>query len=42
MSNIAIITVEGIDFLCISHDISKFEGNKCFSEHSVLDDCEYM
>ena len=41
LSEIAIITVKGIDYFCIIHDISKSEAIH-LPEHSVLDDPGYI
>ena len=41
LSNIATISVKGIDHRYIIHDISKFEAIHLF-ENAVLDDCGYM
>ena len=41
LSKIAIITVKGIDYFCIIHDMSKSEAIH-LPEHSVLDDPGYM
>ena len=39
-SDIAIITVKGVDYCCIIHDISKSEAIHLL-QNSVLDDCGY-
>ena len=41
ISNIAIVTVKGVDYHCIIHDISKSEAIRLL-ENSVLDDCGYI
>ena len=41
VSDIAIITVKGVDYGCIIHDITKSEAIHLV-ENSVLDDCWYI
>ena len=41
ISNIAIVTVKGVDYHCIIHDTSKSEAIRLL-ENSVLDDCGYI
>ena len=41
ISHIAFITVKGVDYRCIIHDISKSEAIH-LSENSVLDDRGYI
>ena len=41
ISNIAIITVKGVDYPCIIHDISKYEAIHLL-ENPVLEDCGYI
>ena len=41
ISDIAIITVKGVDYGCIIHNISK-SGAIRLLENSVLDDCGYI
>ena len=41
LSDITIITVKGIDYRCVIHDISKFDANHLL-EKSLLDDHEYI
>ena len=41
VSDIAIITVKGVDYGCIIHDITKSEAIHLV-ENSVLDDCCYI
>ena len=41
ISNLAIITVKGIDYRCITNGISKSEAINLL-ENSVLNDCEYI
>ena len=38
LSHIAVITVKGVDYCCVNHDISKSEAIHLL-ENSVLDDC---
>ena len=40
-SDIAIITVKGVGYCCIIHDISKSEAIHLL-QNSVLDDCGYI
>ena len=40
-SNIAIITIKGLDYHCIIHDISKCKVIHLL-ENYVLDDCAYI
>ena len=37
LSSIAIITVEGVDYCCIIHDISKHEAIHFLEGHSVFE-----
>ena len=41
ISDIAIITVKGVDYRCIIHDLTKSEAI-CLLENYMLDDCGYM
>ena len=41
ISNIAIITVKGVDYCCVIHDISKSEAFPLL-ENSVLDDRRFI
>ena len=42
LSNIAIITVKGIHYCCIIHDISKSEAIRLLQKNYVLDDLGYI
>ena len=41
IGDINIITIKGVDYRCIIHDISKCKAIIC-SRNSVGDDCGYM
>ena len=41
INDIAIITIQNIDYRCIIHNISKSEATNLL-ENSVLEDCEYI
>ena len=41
INDIAIITVENVDYHCINHNISKFKANKLLKSYFV-EDCGYM
>ena len=41
INDIAIITIQNIDYRCIIHNISKSEAISSL-ENSVLEDCEYI
>ena len=41
LSDIDIISVKGVDYRCIIHEVSKSEAAHLF-ENSICDDCEYI
>ena len=42
ISNIAIITVNNVDYRCIIHNINKYEATDLLKNTVLVEDCGYM